>query len=57
MGEKLVYVYAYQIFRGGKTGYIPIFPRRKIWYILDFPGGNMSIYSFFRGEIIVWGKN
>ena len=43
MGEKLVCVYAYQIFRGGNTGYIPIFPRGKIWYIIDLPGGNSSM--------------
>jgi len=54
-GEKLVY--AYQIFHGGKTGYIPIFSRGKIWYILDFPGGNLTIYPFFRGKILALRKN
>jgi hypothetical protein len=29
----------------------------KIQYILIFPGGKLSIYSFFRGEKLVWGEN
>jgi hypothetical protein len=47
MGEKLVCVYAYQIFREEKTRYIPISPRGEIWYIIDIPGGDLSIYPFF----------
>ena len=35
---------------------IPDSPWGKIWYILDFPGGNLNIYPFLRGKILVWGE-
>ena len=53
MGEKLVCVYAYQIFREGETGYIPISPRGEIWYIIDFPGVKFEYIPIF----LVWGEN
>ena len=53
MGEKLVCVNTYLIFRGensvytyfsgGKSQYILIFPWEKTEYILIFPGGKMSM--------------
>jgi hypothetical protein len=42
---------------GGKNEYVLThtwFSGEKIQYILIFPGGNLSIYSFFRGENSVY---
>ena len=55
-GEKWVCVNTYLDFRGGNSVYTHFFGG-KSRYILIFPGGKLSIYSFFRGEKWVWGKN
>ena len=56
MGGKWVCVNTYLVFRGKNSVYTHC-SGGKSQYILIFPGGKQSIYSFFRGENVYGGKN